>query len=131
MGAKSRNIVFFFYYLSLFWIFIRNQEDLLKKFQKTVGYLRKNKEKNKNLFESGEIADYFLDEIEKYRKDKIRQEKLGEMYQEFERRREGLLKNLELKDEKINKTKLNRSLEMVFIFIIKIIFFLNFNFFEK
>lgn len=119
-----------------FWIFIRNQEDLLKKFQKTVGYLRKNKEKNKNLFESGEIADYFFEEIEKYRKDKFRQEKLGEMYQEFERRRENLLKNLELKDQKINKTKLNRSLEMVFnfFFFFKFIFlkfFENFNLEKK
>ena len=69
------------------------------------------------MFESREIADYFLDEIEKYRKDKIRQEKLGEMYQEFERRRENLLKTLELKDEKINKSKLNRSLEMVFFIL--------------
>ena len=102
-------------------IFDRKQEELLKRFQKTVGFLRKTKE-NKNLFDSGEIADYFIDEIEKYRKDKIRQEKLGEMYQDFERKREDLLRNLELKDEKILKTKHNKSLEMVF-FLNKNLFF--------
>jgi len=110
MVAKNNNFVNFFIFLIFQQFFCeRNQENLVKKFQKTVGFFRNNQE-NKDGLDS---MDYFLEEIEKYRKDKIKQEKIGEIYQSFEKKREDLLHNLELRDQKICETKLNQSLDMV------------------
>lgn len=59
------------------------------------------------------MSDFFFEEIERFQKDKIRQEKLGEIYKNFETKKEQLINNLNLKEQRIQKTKMHKSLEMV------------------
>ena len=96
----------------VFFLIFRSHENLIKDFQKTVGFLRSKK--ISNIEGDSKISDFFFEEIEKFQKDKMRQEKLGEIYQNSEKKREDLLNNLDLKEQKIKKTKHHKSLEMVY-----------------
>ena len=75
-----------------------------------MGLLRNFK---KEMQEDIDSEHVFLEEIDKFQKDKLRQEKIGQLYQNSENKKEILLKAMELKNQKIQKAKLNRSMEMV------------------
>lgn len=76
-----------------------------------MNFFRENRENPK--FDEENIEEMFQEEIQKYKKDKERQRKIKEIYQNFEEQRENLLKGLALKEEKIKKMKLKNSLDMV------------------